>query len=124
MLFPGDVTLSVYEKNSTELLENIAGCIYCWLNDTLDRTKYELGENNNDILVNGNKIYGVHCTPIPDTDVYYSGLFLSWQHDQELIERICKKKAIKKPLGLSELGYDKKEIQDKVIEIVKRICEE
>ena len=63
----------------------------------------------NDILVNDQKLFGTMFKKLEE-NIFYEGLFFSFNSDINIIKKICKKEMIKKPIGLSEFKVTPEEI--------------
>ena len=74
--------------------------------------------DNNDIMVDGKKLFGTMSTPYNGN--YYEGLFLSFRPDIETIQKVCKKEMKKVPVGLAEFGVTPEEIIKLCQELIKK----
>lgn len=112
----GDVGLGAVMKGFTnEVGELISSNFLQYLKDKgLDATY-----GNNDILINGYKVYGWASHYYKDYDAMFITCHFTMSVNIDLIKAICTKPMNKVPKGLSEYGITQQEIKDLII----RVCE-
>ena len=123
VIFPGDIVLCHYDLYS-DFIEEIARRIEDWLNNKLFSLGCEIKFDNNDLLVNGKKVLGMMRIDFVDEEHEFSGLFLSYQSDIDIIKNVCTKKMEKEPIGLKEFGVEKEEIKEFIIRTIEEISNE
>lgn len=74
--------------------------------------------DNNDVMIDGQKLFGTMTTPYNGN--YYEGMFLSFNPDVEIIDKICKKEMKKKPIGLSCFGITPEEMIEICRKLIKK----
>lgn len=110
--FPKDLVFT-WTTNKTILPEMIND-ILNWLHDC----GVEAYLDNNDVMFNGQKIFG---TMSKDThNLKYEGLFLSFTSDSEIIDIVCDKKMIKQPIGLSNFGITSEQATNLIELLIKK----
>ena len=115
VFFPGNiVTCEIYTTNN--FLRQ-----HKFLNDFVDWLKGKnipASTNNNDLLINGQKIIGAvsETLPIPYKGWVYFGLSISINSDAELIDEICTKPMNKIPGALSDYGITSEEVMEWMLE--------
>lgn len=118
VVFPGDMVLGHYDKHSN-FIEELSNRIETWLQNKLFGN--EIRFDNNDLLINGKKILGMMRLDFVDEEHEFSGLFLSYQSDIDIIKNVCTKKMEKEPIGLKEFGIEKEEIKEFIIRNIEEI---
>ena len=110
--FPGDMVCNwISDRNIIgDFVQDI--CIY------LSNKGIEVYGDNNDVMVNGRKLFGTMTNNYNGN--YYEGMFLSFDPDKEIIKKICTKEMKKEPIGFTELGVTHEEIIKLCQELIKK----
>lgn len=102
VIFPTDVGFTwVSDKSS---LRDIVAEILIFL----QKHKGAVWSHGNDIMFDQYKLFGTMGYKIDNR--YYEGVFFSFNSDPEIIEKVCLKKQVKIPKGLSEIKIDRDEL--------------
>jgi len=112
VMFPGDVICNWVSEVS--LIEPIKDMVCCYLMNK----GLPLNFDSNDIMINGKKLFGTMSTPYNGN--YYEGMFLSFNPDKDLIDKICKKEMKKVPIGLSSYNISPEEMITLCRDLIKR----
>lgn len=66
--------------------------------------------NNNDVLVDGFKVCGDMARYLPEIGMYFYGTTISINVDVDMINKVCTKKMVKVPKGLSDYGITRADV--------------
>lgn len=109
VLFPKDITFTWISNESK--INDIVREIYQYL---LSKG-LPLSVDNNDIMLKDKKLFGVMSYKLDD--IYYEGLFISFNTDVNIIKQVCIKQMNKVPTKMPE------EInRDTLIKLLKDLC--
>lgn len=109
--FPGNVEVAHF---STDCDNNFSGVVTDKVKNYLIDKGLNVSVNNNDILIDGYKVFSVGTVNY-NQRILVTVIHVSINCDAELVDKVCLKPMLKKPIGLSEYGITSSEILELIM---------
>ena len=115
VLFPGNIIIQDVYPTDNFLRQH--GFLNAFV-EYLQNKGIDAITNNNDLMVDGNKVVGAvsETLPEPYKGSVFFGLSISISSDPELISKICTKNSVKVPGALSDYGVTTEEVMKFALE--------